>query len=98
MIKLLPTPKRLNIINEEKMQIKACIHALNPSWEKYARVFADYFKLAYNIDIHYEKGGIELIFDQDLKSAEYIIERRGLVDIRVGQGYDVHRLVEGRRL
>lgn len=82
MIKLLPTPKRLNVINEEKMQIKACIYALNPSWEKYARVFTDYFKLAYNIDINYEKGGIELIFDQDLKSAEYIIESNSTVTLK----------------
>lgn len=44
------------------------------------------------------KNNIKLTIPEDIAYAEYIIERRGLVDIRVGQGYDVHRLVEGRRL
>lgn len=44
------------------------------------------------------KNNIKLTTPEDISYAEYIIERRGLVDIRVGHGYDVHRLVEGRRL
>lgn len=82
MIKLLPTPKRLKIINEEKMQIKPCIYALDSSWEKYARVFMNYFKSVHNTDINYDKGGIELIFDSALKSAEYIIESGSTVVLR----------------
>ena len=44
------------------------------------------------------KNNIKLTTPEDIAYAEYVIERRGSVDIRVGQGYDVHRLVEGRRL
>ncbi len=44
------------------------------------------------------KNNIKLTTPEDIAYAEYVIERRCSVDIRVGQGYDVHRLADGRRL
>lgn len=45
------------------------------------------------------KENIKITTKEDLSYAEYILERRrGMSEIRVGHGYDVHRLVEGRRL
>ena len=45
------------------------------------------------------KQNIKITTKEDLSHAEYIIKRRtGMSEIRVGHGYDVHRLVEGRRL
>ncbi len=44
------------------------------------------------------KNNIKLTTPEDMAYAEYIIERRANMDIRVGHGYDVHRLTEGRRL
>ena len=44
------------------------------------------------------KSNIKLTAPEDIAYAEYIIERRSAMEIRVGHGYDVHRLVEGRKL
>lgn len=45
------------------------------------------------------KDNIKITTPGDIKYAEYIIEGRSVVnDIRVGHGYDVHRLTENRRL
>ena len=45
------------------------------------------------------RENIKITRKEDLDFAEYIIERRvSKVDIRVGHGYDVHRLCEGRKL
>ena len=45
------------------------------------------------------KQNIKITTVDDLSYAEYILERRReMNEIRVGHGYDVHRLVEGRKL
>lgn len=45
------------------------------------------------------KENIKITKAEDIGYAEYVIERRrGMMDIRVGHGYDAHRLVEGRAL
>lgn len=45
------------------------------------------------------KHNIKLTTPDDIAFAEYILERRkGMSSIRVGHGYDLHRLVEGRKL
>lgn len=45
------------------------------------------------------KQNIKITTVDDLSYAEYILEgRREMNEIRVGHGYDVHRLVEGRKL
>ena len=45
------------------------------------------------------RQNIKITRPEDVEYAEYIIERREkMQDIRVGHGYDVHRLVEGRAL
>lgn len=46
-----------------------------------------------------DRQNIKITRPEDVEYAEYIIERREkMQDIRVGHGYDVHRLVEGRAL
>ena len=45
------------------------------------------------------RQNIKITRPEDIAFAEYIIERReSMQDIRVGHGYDVHRLTEGRAL
>lgn len=45
------------------------------------------------------RENIKITTPDDISYAEYVFERRyGMGEIRVGHGYDVHRLVEGRRL
>lgn len=45
------------------------------------------------------KQNIKITTAEDLPYAEYILkEKNSMSEIRVGHGYDVHRLVEGRRL
>ncbi len=45
------------------------------------------------------KENIKITTRDDIDYAEYILERRsGMSEIRIGHGYDVHRLVEGRKL
>lgn len=45
------------------------------------------------------KHNIKLTTAEDIAYAEYILERRAAMsEIRIGHGYDVHRLTEGRRL
>lgn len=45
------------------------------------------------------RQNIKITTAVDIKYAEYILDRRECVsEIRTGHGYDVHRLVEGRRL
>ena len=45
------------------------------------------------------KHNIKITTAEDLSYAEFILEGRSAVnEIRVGHGYDVHRLVEGRKL
>lgn len=45
------------------------------------------------------KHNIKLTTAEDIAYAEYILERRtAMSEIRIGHGYDVHRLTEGRRL
>ncbi len=45
------------------------------------------------------KHNIKLTTAEDVAYAEYILERRtAMSEIRIGHGYDVHRLTEGRRL
>ena len=45
------------------------------------------------------RENIKITTSEDLAFAEYIIKRRSeMEDFRVGHGYDVHRLVEGRAL
>ncbi len=45
------------------------------------------------------KENIKITAPEDMAYAEYILERRrGMNEIRIGHGYDVHRLVEGRKL
>nr|MBE6545066.1 2-C-methyl-D-erythritol 2,4-cyclodiphosphate synthase [Oscillospiraceae bacterium] len=45
------------------------------------------------------RQNIKITTAEDIKYAEYILDRREYVsEIRSGHGYDVHRLVEGRRL
>lgn len=41
---------------------------------------------------------IKLTTKEDISMAEYVIGKTGAPKLRVGHGYDVHRLVEGRRL
>ena len=41
---------------------------------------------------------IKLTTKEDIAMAEYIIGKTGTAKLRVGHGYDVHRLVEGRKL
>ena len=41
---------------------------------------------------------IKLTTKEDIAMAEYIIGKTGTPKLRVGHGYDVHRLVEGRKL
>jgi len=45
-----------------------------------------------------EKNNIKLTTKEDLLMAEYILGQRKKISYRVGTGYDVHRLVEGRKL
>ena len=45
------------------------------------------------------RENIKITTPDDIGYAEYILERRRAVgEIRIGHGYDVHRLVEGRKL
>ena len=45
------------------------------------------------------KHNIKLTTTEDMELAEFLLERRKLMtEIRVGQGYDVHRMTEGRKL
>lgn len=45
------------------------------------------------------KSNIKLTTAEDIAIAEYIIERRTSVnEVRIGHGYDVHRLTDGRKL
>lgn len=45
------------------------------------------------------RQNIKITTAEDIRYAEYILDRRECVsEIRTGHGYDVHRLVEGRRL
>ena len=45
------------------------------------------------------RENIKITTHGDIGYAEYILERRrGMGEIRIGHGYDVHKLVEGRRL
>ena len=45
------------------------------------------------------RENIKITTKSDLEYAEYVINRRyEMGDVRIGHGYDVHRLVEGRRL
>ena len=53
--------------------------------------------------VHLVEGDVEnikLTTPEDMHVGEAILRRRGegTLPVRVGQGYDVHRLVEGRRL
>ncbi|MDE8719252.1 2-C-methyl-D-erythritol 2,4-cyclodiphosphate synthase, partial [[Eubacterium] siraeum] len=41
---------------------------------------------------------IKLTTKEDIAMAEYIIGKTGAPNLCVGHGYDVHRLVEGRKL
>ena len=51
----------------------------------------------YPVDIG--RSNIKITTADDLAYAEYIIDRRrSMNEIRIGHGYDVHRLIEGRRL
>ncbi len=54
----------------------------------------------YNYPVHYTEGhrnNIKLTTKEDIVMAESILRQNGL-PFRIGQGYDVHRLVPGRRL
>ena len=45
------------------------------------------------------RENIKITTPDDIGYAEYILERRRAVgEIRIGHGYDVHRLVDGRKL
>lgn len=45
------------------------------------------------------RENIKITTPDDIGYAEYILERRrAVVEIRIGHGYDVHRLVDGRKL
>lgn len=45
------------------------------------------------------RENIKITTQGDIGYAEYILERRGRMgEIRIGHGYDVHKLVEGRKL
>lgn len=45
------------------------------------------------------KENIKITRSEDVSYAEFVLERRaGMGEIRIGHGYDVHRLKEGRRL
>lgn len=44
------------------------------------------------------KYNIKLTSAEDISYAEYLLERRERMEMRIGHGYDVHRLSDGRRL
>ena len=45
------------------------------------------------------RENIKITTPEDIGYAEYILDRRrGMCEIRIGHGYDVHRLVDGRKL
>lgn len=44
------------------------------------------------------RSNIKLTTPEDIRMAESLLNAQPLPDLRVGQGYDVHRLVEDRRL
>jgi len=79
MIKLLPTPKSINIENAEKTAIKPCIYTSVAKWGEYAEVFINYFELAHGIRLEFAPGGIELCENAGMHENAYTIESKGSV-------------------
>lgn len=74
MINLIPTPKKYHVFDEVSCHIKIGCHTDEADWREYVSVFADAFYRLHETVLPFEKGGIELVKDEQLAADHYTID------------------------